>query len=126
MRSTGIDERAFEVRPTAARVSDDALTVELEDGRTLTNPLVWYPRLMHGTPSERANMELSPFGIHWPDLDEDVSIKGMILGWKSEENPASLKFWLDNRAKDKRVTFEDFMRRRKHKPGKQPARKKTA
>jgi hypothetical protein len=82
-------------------VTDDSLIVELEDGRTVSTPLAWYPRLMHGTPKERANSQIGPYGIHWPDLDEDLSIKGMLLGNKSGESNASLSRWLEARRKGK-------------------------
>jgi hypothetical protein len=88
------------VIPVAAvKVTDDALTVDLEDGRTISAPLEWYPRLVHGTARQRANVEIGPFGIHWPDLDEDVSVGGLLAGRASGEKPASLKKWLDSRGK---------------------------
>jgi hypothetical protein len=98
------------------------LTVELDDGRTISSPLAWYPRLWHGTPKERQCFEIGAFGIHWPDLDEDLSYKGLILGRKSGESPESLKFWLDNRKKGRKVTLEDYMKHLR----KQKAKKKTA
>ena len=62
--------------------SDDALIVDLADGRTITVPLAWFPRLEHGTPAERANWRLigRGAGVHWPDLDEDISIEGLLTG----------------------------------------------
>jgi hypothetical protein len=80
-------------------VTDDALSVELSDGRTITVPLVWYPRLSHATPDELDNWELigSGEGIHWEALDEDISIEGLLAGWKSAESQASLKRWLEGR-----------------------------
>jgi len=77
-------------------VTDDTLTVDLEDGRTVSVPIGWYPRLSHGTPAARANYEISGagYGIHWPDLDEDIGVEGLILGLKSTEAPASFKRWL--------------------------------
>ncbi|MGB8643611.1 MAG: DUF2442 domain-containing protein [Anaerolineae bacterium] len=81
---------------TAVRVTDDTLTVDLEDGRTISAPIGWYPRLAHGTPTERANFEISGagYGIHWPDLDEDIGIEGLVLGKRSTESPASFERWL--------------------------------
>jgi hypothetical protein len=81
-------------------VSDDSLIIDLVDGRTIIAPLVWYPRLWHGTPEERANLELSGDGalIHWPDLDEVLSVSGILAGRHSGESPQSLKKWLDERA----------------------------
>jgi Protein of unknown function (DUF2442) len=82
----------------AVRVTDDTLAVDLADGRTISVPIDWYPRLVHGTARERANYEIRPLGIHWPDLDEDVSIAGLLAGRASGETPASLKRWLDARS----------------------------
>jgi len=78
---------------------DDALVVELVDGRTLTVPLTWYPRLAHGTPDERANWRLigEGEGIHWPDVDEDISVEGLLAGRRSGETQASLRRWLESR-----------------------------
>ena len=90
-------------------VNSETLTVDLADGRTISVPTAWYPRLAHGRPKEWANYKISALGIHWEDLDEDLSIRGLLLGRKSGESSKSLKFWLDNRAKGRRVTFEDFM-----------------
>ncbi|HEX6386827.1 MAG TPA: DUF2442 domain-containing protein [Anaerolineae bacterium] len=82
-------------------VNDDTLTVELIDGRTLAVPLAWYPRLLHGNSEERDHWELigDGEGIHWPDLDEDISIEGLILGWRSGESQRSLQRWLEARSK---------------------------
>ncbi len=64
------------------RFTDDALSVDLSDGRTITVPIAWYPRLLHATPAERANWQVSGggFGIHWPDIDEDLSSDGLLRG----------------------------------------------
>jgi hypothetical protein len=72
-------------------VTDDSLTVDLTDGRTLAVPLAWYPRLVHGTPRERDNWRLmgDEEGIHWSDLDEDLSVEGLLLGRPSGENQRS-------------------------------------
>lgn len=80
-------------------VSDDTLTVDLEDGRTLSVPIGWYPRLSHGTPVERVHFQISGagYGIHWPDLDEDIGIEGLLLGKKSTESLSSLERWLQRR-----------------------------
>jgi hypothetical protein len=81
-------------------VTDDALTVDLTDGRTLSAPLAWYPRLVHGTPQERSHWRLigDGEGIHWPDLDEDLSVEGLLLGRPSSESQRSFQRWLDERA----------------------------
>lgn len=80
-------------------ITDDTLTVDLEDGRTISVPIGWFPRLAHGTPEERANFQISGAGrgIHWPDLDEDIGIEGLLLGKKSTESPSSFKKWLEQR-----------------------------
>ncbi|MEZ4831090.1 MAG: DUF2442 domain-containing protein [Caldilineaceae bacterium] len=81
-------------RVTNVVVSDDTLSVDLEDGRTISVPIGWYPRLAHGTPAERAHYEISGAGdgIHWPELDEDIGVEGLLLGRKSMESPSSLLF----------------------------------
>ena len=78
-------------------VTEDTLTAELSDGRTISVPLAWYPRLVHATPEERNNWELigTGQGIHWPDLDEDLSIEGFLAGRKSGESPRTFKRWLE-------------------------------
>ena len=84
---------------TDVLISDDTLTVDLADGRTISVPLAWYPRLLHGTPAERKNYRIlgSGDGIHWPDLDEDVSAENIILGQPSGESQDSFAKWLKNR-----------------------------
>lgn len=80
-------------------VTDDTLSVELEDGRTVSVPIGWYPRLVYGTPAERGNFQISGagYGIFWPDLDEDIGIEGLLLGKKSTEHPTSFERWLQRR-----------------------------
>lgn len=81
--------------------SEDALSVTLADGRTISAPIAWYPRLAHGSPTERANHRLlgGGRGIHWPDLDEDISVENLLHGQPSGESQSSLKQWLDQRPK---------------------------
>ena len=88
------------VQATDVQVNKDELTVHLRDGRTIIVPLAWYPRLRHGTVKERANWRLigQGEGIHWPDLDEDISIGNLLLGKLSGESQASFKRWLETRA----------------------------
>lgn len=78
---------------------DNALTVELVDARTLTVPLAWFPRLAHRSAVERANWRLvgGGSGIHWPDLDEDISVESLLAGRKSGESRESLRRWLGAR-----------------------------
>ncbi len=77
-------------------VTDDTLSIDLEDGRTVSVPISWYPRLAYGAPAERAHFQISGtgYGIHWTDLDEDIGVEGLLLGKKSTENPKSFKRWL--------------------------------
>lgn len=81
------------------KVSDDTLVVELSDGRTISVPLDWYPRLKHATKTERTNWRLlgQGEGIHWEDIDEDISVEGLLAGKPSGESQASLKKWLESR-----------------------------
>lgn len=84
---------------TAVVVTDDILTVDLSDGRTLSVPLAWYPRLLYGSASERQHWQLigQGVGIHWPELDEDISVEGLLSGQPSGESQRSLKRWLESR-----------------------------
>jgi hypothetical protein len=86
-------------------VSGEALTVDLVDGRTIVVPLIWYPRLWHGTPRERNQLEIFGDGayIHWPTLDEDLTVAGLLAGRRSGESPQSLREWLDSRKPNKPV-----------------------
>ena len=83
------------------KVTGDTLLVELSDGRTITAPLAWFPRLLHGTTKERNNWRFigRGEGIHWPDLDEDISVEGLVLGKPSGESQASFARWLAKRGK---------------------------
>lgn len=80
-------------------VTDDTLAVDLDDGRTIAVPIGWFPRLAYGTAPERANVQIAGagFGLHWPDLDEDVGVEGLLLGKKSTESPESFARWLEQR-----------------------------
>ena len=82
---------------SAATVTEDTLTIELSDGRTIAVPLAWYPRLIHATKKERGNWRLigKGQGIHWPDLDEDVSVEGLLAGRPSGESQESFRRWLE-------------------------------
>lgn len=90
-----------EARAQDVRVDEDVLSVDLTDGRTIITPLAWYPRLFYGNASERANFEIIGDGryIHWPDLDEDLTVAGILAGRPSHESTKSLKKWLDSRPK---------------------------
>ena len=94
---------AIEIRTILAQrveVTEDALTVHLSDGRTISAPVMWYPRLEHGTLEERNKYEFNGggLGIHWPDLDEDISVENLLRGQPSGESQKSLQRWLDSRA----------------------------
>ena len=97
MSSLQVDADALVAQ--AISVTEDNIVVDLSDGRTLTVPLAWYPRLLHGTTEERSNWRLigRGDGIHWPDLDEDIGVEGLLLGKRSTESPASFERWLKNR-----------------------------
>ena len=102
--ATGMNSSAVEIseaRAESLTLTDEALTVDLRDGRTIIVPLVWFPRLWHGTPQERGQFEIIGAGayIHWPDLDEDLTVAGLLEGRKSGESLQSLKQWLDSRKK---------------------------
>ncbi len=90
-----------ETRPQAVHVeaTEETLTVDLDDGRTVSVPTSWYLRLYYGAPEERRNWRLIGHGegIHWPELDEDVSVENLLLGKRSGESQRSLKRWLEGR-----------------------------
>lgn len=85
---------------TGVAVTEDELRVELSDGRVITAPLTWFPRLAHGTAAERDRFRLigRGSGIHWAELDEDISVEGLLAGRRSGESQASLKAWLARRS----------------------------
>ena len=97
MSTSGAETR--EALAQSVRLGDDALVAELADRRTITVPLAWFPRLAHGTPTERVNWRLiaGGEGIHWPDLDEDVSVASLLAGRRSGETQESLRRWLQQR-----------------------------
>ena len=80
-------------------VTDDTLSVDLIDGRTISVPLAWFPRLVHSTPDERDNWRLigKGHGIHWEDIDEDISVENLLAGKASGESQKSFKKWLERR-----------------------------
>ena len=94
-----------EIRPTLAQqvtIDGDSLTVDFVDGRTISVPLNWYPRLVHAASDERNNWRLigQGAGIHWLDLDEDVSVENLLAGKSSGESQHSLKRWLETRNRE--------------------------
>ena len=95
--STLLTER--DVFAESVLFSEDSLTVRLDDGRSMSVPLAWFPRLLYGTKTERENYELigEGEGIHWPELDEDISIEGLLAGRRSAESAISLLNWREKR-----------------------------
>ncbi len=100
-----LESEVHQARAENVTVISDTLTVDLTDGRTVAAPLAWYPRLLHGTAAERNHWELlgDGEGIHWPDLDEDLSVAGILLGRPSAESQRSLQRWLEQRAAQSRT-----------------------
>mgnify|MGYP006451199571 CR=1 FL=1 len=88
-----------EIFAKAISFTEDSMVVYLDDGRSISVPLAWYPRLNSGTAKEREHYELigDGEGIHWPDLDEDISVEGIIAGRGSVESAKSLERWLSAR-----------------------------
>jgi hypothetical protein len=98
----GMSISAVEIKLPRAenvRVTEDTLTVDLSDGRTISVPLEWFPRLVHATAEERNKWRLigRGHGIHWEDIDEDISVEGLLAGKPSGESQASFKKWLNHR-----------------------------
>jgi hypothetical protein len=88
--------------PNAERImmTEDTLSVDLSDGRTISVPLAWFPRLLHATPAEKKNWRLigKGQGVHWEDIDEDISVEGLLAGRRSGESQNSFKTWLERRS----------------------------
>jgi hypothetical protein len=99
MNSSEVEIR--EAVATRVEVSEDSVSVELADGRTIAAPLAWYPRLTHATAEERGAWRLvgGGRGIHWPGVDEDISVANLLAGRGSMESQTSFKQWLRGRGK---------------------------
>ncbi|MBI4531625.1 MAG: DUF2442 domain-containing protein [Candidatus Latescibacteria bacterium] len=97
MNSSNVNKQ--EPHAQQVSVSEEALIVDLVDGRTVSVPLIWYPRLWYGSSEEREHVEIFGDGryLHWPDLDEDLTVAGLVEGHRSGESPRSLKKWLESR-----------------------------
>jgi Protein of unknown function (DUF2442) len=97
MSSSIIDLNASAIE---VRVDDELVTMTLADGRVVSAPTAWYPRLAHGSAAERQRWRLiaDGRGVNWPDLDEDISVENLLFGKPSGESQTSLKRWLDARA----------------------------
>ncbi len=80
-------------------ITEDTLSVDLSDGRTISVPIAWYPRLLHSSSQELANWRLigKGHGIHWEEIDEDISVEGLLAGKPSGESQESFKNWLSGR-----------------------------
>ncbi len=80
--------------------TEDTLCVDLSDGRTISVPLAWFPRLVHASQEERKNWKLigKGHGIHWQDIDEDISVENLLAGRPSGESLPSFKKWLEERS----------------------------
>ena len=76
--------------PKSVRFDDNSMWVDLADGRVIAVPLAWFPRLMRATPEQRANVELSPRGLHWQALDEDISVAGLLAGVGDQTRQATV------------------------------------
>src|SRR2546426_4849671 len=111
---SSLDVEIQEARAQAVKLTDEGLIVDLVDGRTVIVPLVWFPRLWHGTPRERNHLEIFGDGayIHWPDLDEDLTVASLLAGRRSGESPKSLKKWLAARKPEAREATKGRLSRR--------------
>ena len=86
-------------RAEDVKVTGDSLKIDLSDGRTISVPLEWFPRLLHATPEERSHWRLigRGHGVHWGDIDEDISVEGLLAGRPSGESQRSFKKWIEQR-----------------------------
>ncbi len=101
MSSSAVEPR--EALATRVEVSEDTLSVDLADGRSIAAPLAWYRRLAHATEGERGSWRLigGGCGVQWPEIDEDISLANLLAGQPSLESQSSFKKWLANRAKSR-------------------------
>lgn len=106
------------------KVTTDALVVDLQDGRVVSVPLAWYPRLAEGTLRERRRWELigPGIGIHWPSLDEDISVEALLHGHSSNESASSLQRWRASRLRPTPKALRPTSRARQHAKPKQRSR----
>ena len=113
------------VQAMTVSVTEDVLAVQLSDGRDISVPLSWYPRLVHATPEERGRWELigGGEGIHWPDLDEDISVEMLLAGRKSGESRRSFKQWLEAKRAGRGLTLYELPVTRKKPVGEHDASK---
>lgn len=113
MVTSTVDSKAHPA--VGVEVAADALAATLADGRSIVVPLAWFPRLLHATPEERSNWRLigGGLGIHWPDLDEDVSVEGMLAGRPSGEGEQSFQRWLQAKRAGAGATLPEIAERGK-------------
>ncbi len=101
----------LETEPAAVQViiTEEKLIIDLADGRGISVPLAWYPRLLHGSPQERQNWQLlgDGYAIEWPDLDEHIGIEGLLAGRRSGESQKSFERWLAARMLTNTTVSED-------------------
>jgi len=97
------------------KVTEDTLTVDLSDGRTISVPLGWFPRLLNATQEEKNNWRLigKGYGIHWEDIDEDISVEGLLTGKPSGESQKSFKKWLNQRQSNLKINPSGQHKRRR-------------
>ena len=114
MPSSVLRER--EALAQKVRVTTDELFVELVDGRTVSVPVQWYPRLAHGAIAERQNWQIigRGTGIHWPDLDEDIAVEDLLAGRPSGESQSSFQRWLESRELLANKTYLDSSVKKRH------------
>ena len=109
---------------TAVKVTSDALVVDLRDGRVVSVPLTWYPRLAAATARERRQWQLvgPGIGIHWPAIDEDVSVEALLAGQRSNESGRSLRRWQASRQRRANQALQPTSRGRAFSKPKRPQR----
>ena len=92
------------------KVTEESLTAYLSDGRVISAPLAWYPRLVHATQEERNNWEIFGEGLyfHWPDLDEDLGVEALLAGWPSRESQRSFQRWLEAKREGRGLTIPEL------------------
>src|SRR5688572_24426742 len=114
MSSSWIEPRA--ALATDVDISDETISVELSDGRTIAAPVAWYPRLVYASPEERKSWRLigNGTGIHWPQIDEDISIANLLAGQPSSESQTSFKKWLAARPKPRKRLGRKTPRKSNH------------
>jgi hypothetical protein len=97
--NSSVHESRRPIRAKRVIVTDDLVTVYFKDGRGISVPTKWYPRIAHGTPAERAEVEIWDDGVYWPKLNADISYRAMLLGEKSGESAKSFRRWLGYHAR---------------------------